>query len=84
MKTKYFKLTTKPQWKMTESIIAFSKADLVDGDEANHNTEVIEQAISQNKLAVDDYGEWKIGNITLEEITLDQYVEGLKQQELER
>jgi hypothetical protein len=53
---------------------AFSKADLVEGDEDNHREEVIAQAIDQSVIAVDD-GEYVTD---VKEITEEQYWTGLK------
>ncbi len=69
---KYFKLTL--NYAGVTSSTAFTKADLVEGDEANHKIEVIAQAIDHNDIAVDDGDYVKEVN----EITEDEYWAGKK------
>ncbi len=69
---RYFKLTL--NYAGVTSSTAFTKADLVEGDEASHNVEVISQAINHNDIAVDD-GEYVKD---VKEITEEEYWAGKK------
>lgn len=69
---KYFKLTL--NYEGLTSSTAFTKADLVEGDESSHKEEVISQAINHNDIAVDDDVYVK----EVIEITEDEYWAGKK------
>ncbi len=74
---RYFKLTTAPEGLRTEPLETFVKADIIEGDE-NVREEVIAQAINQNLVHPDDYGDWNEEAMTFEEISEEKYLTGIK------
>jgi len=76
-KNRYFKLTTAPHGLRTEPLETFVKADIVEGDEANVREEVISQAVNQNLVHPDDYGDWNEELMSCIEISEEDYWIGL-------
>ncbi len=77
---RYFKLTSAQEGIRTEPLVTYVKAELVEGDESNMREEVIAQAINQNLVHPDDYGDWNEEKMSCDEISEALYFIGLKEQ----